>query len=195
MVIGTDYGAWAVPNSHIHSESVVYCFGVGEDISFDLGLIEATNCTVHAFDPTPFAGAWLKRQALPQAFRFHDVGLAGHNGYATFHAPLDDQNYRSVPAGRGSIECPVRRLASIMDDLHHTHIDLLKMDIEGFEYDALSEFLSAGVRPKVLNVEFHHKAYGIDARRTREAVAAIRHAGYRIYWVSDLGREYGFVRA
>ena len=37
--IGTDYGGWYIPTSLLDSDSICYCVGCGEDISFDLGLI------------------------------------------------------------------------------------------------------------------------------------------------------------
>ena len=39
--IGTEYGGWIVPVNLLGSRSICYCIGCGEDISFDLGLIEA----------------------------------------------------------------------------------------------------------------------------------------------------------
>jgi len=37
--------------------AVVYSLGIGEDISFDLALIEKYGARVHAFDPTPKVNA------------------------------------------------------------------------------------------------------------------------------------------
>jgi len=36
--------------------------------------------------------------------------------------------------------------------------------------------------------------YGIEIEKTRRAVENLLAAGYRIFWVSDGGREYGFIR-
>ena len=53
--IGSEYGGWIVPTALLREDWICYCGGVGEDITFDLGLIERYGCTVHAFDPTPRA--------------------------------------------------------------------------------------------------------------------------------------------
>ena len=45
--------AWDVLPDELGSDSIVYSFGVGEDVTFDLALIDRYGMTVHAFDPTP----------------------------------------------------------------------------------------------------------------------------------------------
>lgn len=51
--LGSTYGGWHVVPDGISPESVVYSFGIGEDISFDTAFIATYGTTVHAFDPTP----------------------------------------------------------------------------------------------------------------------------------------------
>jgi len=50
---GTAYGGWPVITSQLDSTSTVLSFGLGEDISFDLGVIDRFGSAVHGFDPTP----------------------------------------------------------------------------------------------------------------------------------------------
>ena len=51
--IGTDYGGWIIPGTLLNASSICYAVGCGQDVSFDLGLIQRYGCDVHAFDPTP----------------------------------------------------------------------------------------------------------------------------------------------
>lgn len=198
-VIGSEYGGWGVDLSTLSPESVVYCVGVGEDITFDLGLIATIGCAVHAFDPTPVAVRWIAGQALPNELHFHPIGLGARDEDVDFFfPPKSDWHSFSAAAepeisGAEMIRLPVRRLSSIMTELGHDRLDLLKMDIEGFEYDVVSDIIVSGLRPRSMLIEFHHKSYGISADRTRASVAQLRNYGYEIYWVSDVGRECGFV--
>lgn len=53
--LGTNYGIGVIPANFLNSQSICYCAGAGEDISFDLELIKKFRCKVFIFDPTPRA--------------------------------------------------------------------------------------------------------------------------------------------
>src|SRR5262245_47478917 len=61
--LGTRYGGWTIPDRVLGADSICYCVGVGEDISFDLDLVRRYGSTVYAFDPTPRAIAFVDRLA------------------------------------------------------------------------------------------------------------------------------------
>ncbi|HEU4560138.1 MAG TPA: FkbM family methyltransferase [Longimicrobium sp.] len=183
--------------SGLGRDSIVYSVGVGTEIDFDLALIERFGLQVHAFDPTPVAVEWIGRQRLPAEFVFHPVGVAAHDGTAEFGARSTVTHYTSVAgndAGAERVSLPVRRLDTLRAQLGHERIDLLKLDIEGAEYAVLHDMLEHGVYPDQILVEFHHRFATIGTPRTEDAVAALRSAGYYIFYISPSGREYGFIR-
>jgi len=195
--LGSYYGGWVVQPEALSHHSIVYTFGAGEDITFDLAMIERFGVTVHAFDPTPKSMNWIKSQLLPEHFVFHPIGLADYDGTARFVLPrLDKASYHiGVTDGVDVADCRVQRLASIMHDLEHDHIDLLKMDIEGAEYAVLPDLVKSQIPIRQLLVEFHHKPGDQPSlNRTREAVHMLHAAGYRIFDVSPTGMEYSFVK-
>src|SRR5262245_61787287 len=53
--LGTEYGGWYVPVGILNENSLCYCVGAGEDISFEIELIHRYGCQVYTFDPTPRA--------------------------------------------------------------------------------------------------------------------------------------------
>lgn len=197
--LGSSYGGWAIIPELLSVSSVVYSVGVGSDVSFDLALIAAKGCDVHAFDPTPVAVEWVGRQALPPQFRFHAIGLAATDAEVPFRRPLTDGHVSfSLAEGGAVLEgetvlCPVRRLETLTRDLGHTSIDLLKMDIEGFEYQVIRDILSGSIRPRQWLIEFHHAMYSHKAQETVDAVDALLAAGYTLFSVSNVGHEYSFV--
>jgi hypothetical protein len=77
--------------------------------------------------------------------------------------------------------------------LGHAKIDVLKLDIEGFEYEVLPDVLHSGIHPKVLAVEFHHRMYGYEDASTIAAVNTLRDAGFKLFFVAKTGREYSFI--
>jgi len=51
--LGTNYGGWYIPdNIKLDEDSIIYSAGVGEDISFDLKLIDKYTSQIFLIDPT-----------------------------------------------------------------------------------------------------------------------------------------------
>lgn len=81
-----------------------------------------------------------------------------------------------------------------MRELGHEAIDILKMDIEGAEYRVIDDMCHGGIWPTQVLVEFHHRFPGLGVRMTKAAIATLRGHGYEIFWGSDTGEEYGFIK-
>jgi FkbM family methyltransferase len=197
--LGSDYGGWPVVPDRLPPRPLVYSFGVGEDVSFDLEMVRRYAATIHAFDPTPRSREWVSEQRdLPEAFHFHPVGIGGTDGKAKFFPPVQQGHvsYSNAPSeqqGGDPIEAEICTLQTLQRRLGHPQIDVLKMDVEGFEYDVIRSLGNEDTRPGHILVEFHHGMYRATARDTIDAVAHLQALGYRIFFVSDTGREYGFV--
>ena len=199
--LGSAYGGWTIVDGLLARDGIVYSAGVGEDVTFDLALIELYDIKIHAFDPTPRSIAWVHAQQLPPAFVLHPIGLAERDGEIVLHPPEDPAHIShsivrgsDSPTPTGSIVAPAKRVATVMQELGHTHIDLLKMDIEGAEYSVIGDMLAANIRPKQLLVEFHHRFDEIGFHATRESIRLIREHGYKLFSVSPSGEEFGFLQ-
>ena len=118
--------------------------------------------------------------------RFYEPKDRRHVSHSTIqHGEVDDARPH---------EWQVRRLETIMQELGHDHIEVLKMDIEGGEYAVIESLCRGAVRPTQILVEFHHHFPGITRRQSLDAVEALRAIGYSIFSISDTGVEYGFIR-
>jgi FkbM family methyltransferase len=198
--LGTEYGGYALLKDSVKADSIVYSFGIGEDISFDLALIEMYGCQVFGFDPTPRSIAWVRAQNPPAAFHVQELGVAGYDGTASFAPPANPAHIShsmSAPttpstdgSGQGRVEFEVRRLPTLMKELGHERLDVLKMDIEGAEYDVIEDLLAQALRPTQILVEFHHGMHGIPVARTEAALTALASAGYAIFDVQPSGHEF-----
>ncbi len=199
MRFGSEYAGWDVATESLDNNSIVYSFGVGEDVSFDLALIDRFGMTVHAFDPTPRSIQWVKRQDMPAAFILHEYGVASYDGLATFSPPENPDHVSHTMLERAStreaaITVDVKRLATIMAELGHARIDVLKMDIEGAEYEVIRDLLDGPIRPDQVLVEFHHRFPEVDVDETSTAIELLRQAGYALFSVSPSNEEFCFVR-
>lgn len=99
-----------------------------------------------------------------------------------------------LEANAGTVTVPCKRISILMSELGHDHIDLLKMDIEGTEYEVIAEILSNKIPINQILVEFHHRFPGIGMEKTLCAVAALRSAGYQLFHVSPWCEEYAFIK-
>lgn len=197
---GSAYGGWDFATEFVDEASVVYSFGVGADVTFDVLLMERYGLTIHAFDPTPKSINWVKSQNLPEGFIMHEYGVADVDGEVTFSPPENGDQISHTILDRPSktersITVQVKRIETIMRELGHDRIDLLKMDIEGAEYSVVDDLLRTAVRPEQILVEFHHRFENVGLDKTRAAVEALKRAGYNIVHITVTGEEYSFLRA
>ena len=186
-------GYWTLATTGLNRDTMVWSFGIGKDMSCELELIERYGLRVLAFDPTPIALEWVKRQDLPEEFKVFPFGVADYDGLARFAPPRKQgfASYSMVREGTG-LHAPVRRMTTLQRELNLLSPDVVKMDVEGAEYAVVADMVRSGYRPAQVLVEFHHKWMG--AKATREAIAQLGTVGYRIAFVSRRGVEYTFVR-
>lgn len=196
---GSSYGGWTITPALLDQHSVVYSFGIGEDISFDLTLIEEFGVTVHAFDPTPKSIAWVRSQkAISSNFKPYEWGLADFDGQIQFNPPAKsaDVSYSILNhtiSAAAPVAAQVYKLSTIMRNLGHTQVDLLKMDIEGAEYKVINDLMQSNIYPHQLLIEFHHHFKGVDTAQTQAAITTLMKNGYQIFDISLSGYEYAFV--
>ena len=146
--------------------------------------------------PTPRSLAWLKGQLLPPRFVVHPFGIAAVDGTVSFAPPQNPAHvsHSVLGDGPGRVELPVKRLATVLGELGHDHLDVLKLDIEGAEYAVLDDLLATGLLPRQLLVEFHHGMAGVALSSTERHLERLRATGYRIFDARETGREFSLLR-
>ena len=112
----------------------VYSLGTWDDVSFELA-IEKRGCEVHAFeiDPAPVQRIKHIFDSRP-LWHLHNVGVGGRDDPAN--------NVRSFP--------------ELIKELGHTQIDLIKMDIEGSEFDVVASLSGGKVVINEMIIEIHN---------------------------------------
>jgi len=180
---GSSRHGYMVPDNFLGSDSICYCVGAGEDISFDTELKITFDSKVYIFDPSPYGinhfnqvkdyvnygiPLTLDKTHAPYVYNisskqfseieFVAVGLWDKKKILKFYDP-EKENYSSHSAflfteSRKFIEAPVDRLSNLMKQLDHEHIDLLKIEIEGAEYKVINTIIEDKLNVKAILVEF-----------------------------------------
>ena len=178
--LGSDYGGWTIPSGLLHQSSVCYCVGAGEDISFDLSLISSFGCDVYTFDPTPRSIAYVTGLSeLDARLHFIPVGVWNQDAFIKFYAPQNPSHVShsivNLQQTSDYFDAKVKRLSTLMQELGHSRIDLLKIDIEGAEYDVLIDICKEGIDVRCICVEYDRPIAWVKAR---EAFAVLEASGY-----------------
>jgi FkbM family methyltransferase len=195
-------GNYAAFTSLLSPKSVVYSFGVGGDIRFDIDLIAAASSAVYLFDPTPRSARFMKRYPGNARLQFYPWGIWTTGGPVRF---FSDDTLAASAEGTivreprsGSItnitgaqtwfvaEC--HTLRSIMSRLGHQKIDLLKMDIEGAALDIMEQLLGTEVRPAQIIVEFEIPRTTADIEpflhRVERLIQGLTRGGYTLHAIN-----------
>lgn len=194
---GSAQAKWTVCPTNLNKKSIVYSFGIGDDVSFELGLIKDFGLKIHAFDPTPRSLNWVKSQRFPVKFMAYPWGIADYNGMAYFKPPLKSTHVsfrliRRDHKSKNSLQ--VYTLKSIMKKLGHNKIDILKLDIEGAEYKVIKDIMDCKINIDQILVEVHHRFNDLNKKDTVSLVNELNKNGYFIFHISEAGTEFSFVK-
>lgn len=214
--LGTNYGGWTIPEKMINKDSICYCFGAGEDISFEIELINTYQCDVWCFDPTPRSIHHIQKliEASLLSTPFYTLGpenykypLSGitQNKLHFFPLGLWDKDERvkffspQTPAHvshsivnlqntHNYFEAPCKKISTIMNELGHSHLDLLKIDIEGAEYRVIKNIIDEKIFPNLFCIEFH----SLPNHNITYYCNLLIDSGYQL--ISTVNMDYLFIR-
>jgi FkbM family methyltransferase len=176
--IGTPYGGYTIPDNVLTSDSIIYSLGLGEDASFDIGIIESYKCQVRIFDPTPRSITFYDKELAqyPQ-ISFYPIGVWDDDCEIKFYSPKDpthvSHSIDNLQNTESYFQAKVKRLQTIITELKDCYIDLLKIDIEGAEYAVLQDMIASNIKPLIICLEFHKPD-------NNEMISALNKAGYKI---------------
>ena len=193
VYLGTDYGGYYFLPDNLSPQSVVYSFGVGEDASFEKELTNRINCQVHCFDPTPRSIEWAKEHlGSDPRVKFFPIGVNSEAGSMKLFFPKrkDYVSCSIVPISNQEITVEAKRLCDIQRELNDSHIDLIKLDIEGAEHSVIDDMIECEIFPKQIIVEFHDRITG--RKLTQETIAKLFRHGYLLF--KQNGSDHSFVR-
>ncbi len=194
---GSSYGGFYLYELNLNENSIIYSFGLGEDITFDLAVIEKFRCKVFGFDPTPKSLAFLKTHQEKNLI-IRSIGISKLEGSQTFYLPKNS-NYvsgslKKTKNLKSEINVLFDTFENIVQSNNHTSIDILKMDIEGTEFDIIPEIVCSKIPVKQLLIEFHPRFFWNGYYKLYKVVKLLRANGYKCYAISKSFNEVSFIK-
>lgn len=215
---GSDYNRYVLPESSLDKDSICYLVGVGEDITFDCEIVDKYQCKGILFDPTPRSVAHFENvlqdpgispipadKNYPDYSRFSqslhllqyvNAGIAGSDEIVQFYPPSSPgavshsiDNIKNTSAA-GGFKAQCYKLSTVMKDLGHEKIDLLKLNIEGAEIYIVNDIIKDQLPVKMIAVDFDYvKKY--EYPPVSHLVDQLASIGYRVVYE---GHNYTFIK-
>ncbi len=177
----------------ITSEAVALDLGAYEG-DWTARMVDRHRCRVYAFEPSPgLAAKTAARFATNPNVMVFDYGLGATDRTALLSRDGPGSSVHRRKGTFGSVDVEVRDIAGVLADLELRHVDVVKMNIEGAEYDVLERLIATNWLDRIgnLSVQFHEWGPGAYRRR-RRIRAALRQSHVQTWsygWVWELWRS------
>ncbi len=182
--LGSVYGGGYAIADMLDSDSIVYSIGVGEEISFDQDLSKIAQSHIYGIDPTPRAITFINEcDDLPTNYSLIPIGLGVTSGVQRFFYPAES-NHVSMSlvhdSGTGYIDCQFLTLSDLMVYLGYDYVNLIKIDIEGAEFELLDKWLKDDYKPPSdqIWIEFHPKRANKSKEDSQRIVRQLSRMGF-----------------
>lgn len=173
-------------NYELNEHSVVFDLG-GYEGQWASDIFSRYCCRIHIFEPvSKFVDAIEKRFCQNRRIVVHRFGLADESKVVRLGIDADrSSSFKSTPETE---EVRLVSASDFMAECHITFVDLMKINIEGAEYDLLDHLIDSGLVAQIgnLQVQFHAFVPAAQARRAQlQARLSVTHQmtyNYEFVW-------------
>lgn len=216
--LGSKYGGWVIPKNFLSNKSICYLVGAGEDISFDCEIAKRYKSRVYIIDPTRRAKEHFKlleesvlnRKGGNRGYgidesnlgrlEYLSCGIAGETGIRKFYEPKNPEHVSYSIANlqntKKYFKAKCYKISDLMKNLRHKKIDLLKLDVEGAEYEVIESIIKDNVAIDVICVEYdelHNPMNEGYKKKIKKSVSSLIKNDYQLVSVDSLS-NYTFVK-
>lgn len=187
-VVRCEYGNYGIPFIPIDR---IVTLGIGDDICFEKKFT-ANNLVKECIFVDPYKSIELKVDCEHIEYLQHLIDIERNSGKTYNRIKLDDNSYSYYPSVDGKFTSI--SLADIFSGREFLNT-LLKIDIEGYEYDIMDDILRINDHISVLTIEFHWNWFNLKSVvKTIKSLKKLSKNGYTIVWISELGKEITLLR-
>lgn len=143
-------------NYPLTENSVVFDIG-GYKGDFAANIYTKFSCNIYIFEPLPeFFNLCTKRFENNPKIHCYNFGLSSITGEASISQ--EDDGSSLVKPNNDPLLIEIKELSSFLNERSISHIDLLKINIEGGEYELLPHIITSRVIDRVdfIQIQFHN---------------------------------------
>jgi len=181
---------------HLNSESIVVDVGCGHVAEFSKHVMEKYGAKAVGVDPTKKHAPFLEKLADETGGRFAHLpaAVAATSGKLVFNESVDNESgsllddHNNVLNDRiRTYEVEVITFGQIPGRIGVKQVDLVKIDLEGIEYDVIPALTAEDCRPfSQIFCEFHHHCIDrYTPRDTQKMVAHMTSLGLTAFSLDD----------
>ena len=159
-----DFSKWVCNTRALAAQKprcLVYAFGGHSEVDWDIAMTRHTGCEHHIFDPTaPCHEPNKEKESCTLWAELLGPSLIAEHNITAYH-PYGIYSHDG-PKKWFRHKVPVYTLPTIMKMLGHTgrRIDVLKLDIEGSEFEVIPSLVDSGIEIGQLLIEVHWPLHG-----------------------------------
>ncbi|NWE45775.1 FkbM family methyltransferase [Pseudomonas gingeri] len=175
-------------NYELDSESIVFDLG-GYQGDFAAEIYRKYSCNVYIFEPVQeFHNKCVERFKNYPKIKCFNYGLSSYDGWLNISLAENASSFSSPLATGDTERVEVRSITSCIEEFGVKKISLIKINIEGGEYDVLPALIESGDIEKIDNVQvqFHNFFENASNKRNdlRESLKKTHHESwcYEFVW-------------
>lgn len=155
----------------LDSSSVVFDAG-GYEGDFAAAIHERYGCTVHVFEPVEAFYDFLRKRFVGNdRVIVHPFGLGGRTETVTMNLEANGSSHvKGGDTSKGTIKAEIVSFSDFIQQEGIQKVDLMKVNIEGAEFDLLDHMLVKGCLPMIGNLQVQFHRFVPDAARRRRAI-------------------------
>ena len=155
------------------AESVVLDIG-GFKGDYAASISNKFGCFIHVFEPMKDQARYIGNRAKKNPkVSVHPVGVGGKTEDITIYIPKGKDEATMHPGDTEIAkeeQIKVIDIAEVFDSLELDHVDLMKLNIEGAEFDLLDRLIKKGLHKKVTDIQIQFHKIADDSEERREKI-------------------------
>ncbi len=189
-------GNYLLNKKLLNNSSIIYSFGIGENLNFEKKVSDLYDCKVYCFDPTSLAINFIKNEKFNKNnIFFEPYGIWIEDGKVKFYEQEINQDGNTGGSITNLFETEnytlldCYKLSTLMKKNNHSKIDVIKLDIEGACIEVMNNFLKDNILPNQIVAEFEYsetdnideKDFVIWSNKVKNIITHLREKDFKCY--------------